>query len=60
MYASTEIAIILVEQNVRMALELADRGYIIENGRIATEGHAQNLLNREDIKDTYFGVMAEL
>jgi branched-chain amino acid transport system ATP-binding protein len=60
LYTSTEIAIILVEQNVRMALELADRGYIIENGRIATEGHAQDLLNREDIKDAYFGVMAEL
>ena len=60
LYASTEIAIILVEQNVRMALELADRGYIIENGRIAAEGEAQDLLNREDIKDAYFGVMAEL
>jgi branched-chain amino acid transport system ATP-binding protein len=60
LYASTEIAIVLVEQNVRMALELADRGYIIENGHIVAEGEAQDLLNREDIKDTYFGVMSEL
>jgi branched-chain amino acid transport system ATP-binding protein len=60
LYASTEIAIVLVEQNVRMALELADRGYIIENGHIVAEGQAQDLLNREDIKDAYFGVMAEL
>jgi branched-chain amino acid transport system ATP-binding protein len=43
-----------------MALELADRGYIIENGHIVAEGQAQDLLNREDIKDAYFGVMAEL
>jgi branched-chain amino acid transport system ATP-binding protein len=60
LYESTEIAIVLVEQNVRMALELADRGYIIENGHIVAEGQAQDLLNREDIKDAYFGVMAEL
>lgn len=60
LYASTEIAIVLVEQNVRMALELADRGYIIENGHIVAEGEAQDLLNREDIKDTYFGIMSEL
>jgi branched-chain amino acid transport system ATP-binding protein len=60
LYESTEIAIVLVEQNVRMALELADRGYIVENGHIVAEGQAQDLLNREDIKDAYFGVMAEL
>jgi branched-chain amino acid transport system ATP-binding protein len=60
LYASTEIAIVLVEQNVRMALELADRGYIIENGNIVAEGQARDLLNREDIKDAYFGVTSEL
>jgi branched-chain amino acid transport system ATP-binding protein len=52
LYESTEIAIVLVEQNVRAALELADRGYVIENGGIVVEGRAQDLLNRKDIKDS--------
>ena len=60
MYESTEIAIVLVEQNVRAALELADRGYVIENGRIVVQGKAQDLLKSTDIKDAYFGVASEL
>jgi branched-chain amino acid transport system ATP-binding protein len=60
LYESTEIAIVLVEQNVRAALELADRGYVIENSRIVVQGKAQDLLNSEDIKDAYFGVTSEL
>jgi branched-chain amino acid transport system ATP-binding protein len=60
LYESTEIAIVLVEQNVRMALELADRGYVIEGGRIVVEGEAKELLGRKDIKDAYFGVAPEL
>jgi branched-chain amino acid transport system ATP-binding protein len=59
LYESTEIAIILVEQNARMALELADRGYVIECGRIVAEGKAQDMLNSEDIKDAYFGVVTK-
>jgi len=59
LYESTEIAIVLVEQNVRAALELADRGYVIENGRIVAEGEAQDLLSRKDIKDAYFGVASQ-
>lgn len=60
LYESQDIAIVLVEQNVRAALELADRGYVIEGGRIVAEGQAQDLLGREDIKDAYFGVASEL
>lgn len=60
LHESTEIAIVLVEQNVRAALELADRGYVIESGRIVVQGKAQDLLNSEDIKDAYFGVTSEL
>ena len=59
LYESAEISIVLVEQNVRMALELADRGYVIEGGRIVAEGEAQDLFSRKDIKDAYFGVTAE-
>jgi len=60
LYESTEIAIVLVEQNVRMALELADRGYVIEGGRIVAEGEAKELLARRGIKDAYFGLTSEL
>ncbi len=59
LHESTEIAIVLVEQNVRAALELADRGYVIEGGRIVAEGEAKELLGRKDIKDAYFGVAPE-
>jgi branched-chain amino acid transport system ATP-binding protein len=59
LYESTHLSIVLVEQNVRMALELADRGYVIENGRIVAEGEARELLGREGIKDAYFGVPSE-
>jgi branched-chain amino acid transport system ATP-binding protein len=59
LHESTEIAIVLVEQNVRMALELADRGYVIEGGKIVAEGEAKELLSRKGIKDAYFGVAPE-
>ncbi len=59
LHESTDIAIVLVEQNIRAALELADRGYVIEGGRIVAEGGATELLGRSDIKDTYFGVAPE-
>ena len=48
--------ILLVEQNVRQALKIADRGYIIENGRIVKEDTGENLLNDPDIKKAYLGL----
>ena len=60
LHESTEIAIVLVEQNVRMALELADRGYVIEGGSIVAGGEAKELLARKGIKDAYFGITTEL
>jgi branched-chain amino acid transport system ATP-binding protein len=50
------IGIFVVEQNVQMALELADRGYIIENGRIVGSGDARVLLESEDVKEAYLGI----
>jgi branched-chain amino acid transport system ATP-binding protein len=50
------IGIFLVEQNVPMALELADKGYIIENGRIVGEGNAKALLESEQVKEAYLGM----
>ena len=49
------VTILLVEQNVRMALKLADRGYVLEVGRIALEGKAQDLLHSPDIQAAYLG-----
>jgi len=48
--------ILLVEQNVRQALKIADRGYIIENGRIVKEDTGENLLNDPDVKKAYLGL----
>jgi branched-chain amino acid transport system ATP-binding protein len=49
------ISIILVEQNANMALQVADDGYIMENGKIVLDGTAQELLNNEDVKEFYLG-----
>lgn len=55
---SSQIAILLVEQNVVVALELADTGYIMENGRIVGQGDAKVLLESKQIKDAYLGITA--
>ncbi len=47
--------ILLVEQNARAALRLADRGYVLENGRIALEGTAESLLHNSDVQMAYLG-----
>ncbi|MEP7055385.1 MAG: ABC transporter ATP-binding protein [Actinomycetota bacterium] len=47
--------ILLVEQNAQSALALADRGYVIETGRIVLEGTGQELLGNEDVRKAYLG-----
>jgi branched-chain amino acid transport system ATP-binding protein len=47
--------ILLVEQNANMALQCADRAYIIKNGEIDLEGKAQDLLNDDSVKNAYLG-----
>lgn len=49
------ISIILVEQNARMALDLASRAYILEVGRISLEGDAKKLLHDDRVKQAYLG-----
>lgn len=49
------ITMLLVEQNAKAALQIADRGYVIENGRIVLEGLAQDLLADQDVKRAYLG-----
>jgi len=49
------ISIILVEQNANMALQVADDGYIMENGKIVLDGTSEELLSNEDVKEFYLG-----
>lgn len=50
------ITILLVEQNVKAALEISDRGYVIENGRIVLEGKASDLIDSEVVKKAYLAI----
>jgi branched-chain amino acid transport system ATP-binding protein len=50
------IAIFLVEQNVRHTLEIADRAYVIENGRVIMAGESEKLLSEELIRKAYLGL----
>jgi branched-chain amino acid transport system ATP-binding protein len=50
------ITLLLVEQNVKIALSIAQHAYIMENGRIVLDGTSQELLDNEDIKEFYLGL----
>ena len=50
------ITVLLVEQNAYKALSLADRAYILENGRITLEGTGKNLVKNEYVKKAYLGI----
>ncbi len=50
------VSILLVEQNARIALRLANYGYVMENGRIVLDGPAEKLEENEDIKEFYLGL----
>jgi branched-chain amino acid transport system ATP-binding protein len=47
--------ILLVEQNARLALKFARRGYVIENGRIVMQGDSAALLADDDVRKAYLG-----
>lgn len=49
------VTILLVEQNVRVALELSQRSYVIENGRIVGQGSGDDLLSFESVRSAYLG-----
>ena len=49
-------SIFLVEQNAKQALQVANRGYVMENGRITLSDAADKLLNNEDVKKAYLGI----
>jgi branched-chain amino acid transport system ATP-binding protein len=49
------VTVLLVEQNVRAVLKIADRAYVIENGSVQLSGQAQDLANDPRVSDAYFG-----
>ncbi len=53
--SSTGTTVLLVEQNAKKALSIADRAYVLETGNIVLEGKASELLDNEDIKKAYLG-----
>ena len=50
------IAIFLIEQNVQQTLEIADRAYVLENGRVTLAGESKKLLEEELIRKAYLGL----
>jgi branched-chain amino acid transport system ATP-binding protein len=49
------VTVLMVEQNAALALRMADRGYVMENGRVALEGRARDLLDNPDVRRAYLG-----
>ena len=49
------IAILFIEQNVRLALSMAGRGYILESGRLAIAGEATTLINSPEVRRIFLG-----
>jgi branched-chain amino acid transport system ATP-binding protein len=54
----SKTSVLLVEQNVRIALSIAHYGYVMENGRVVLDGTADFLKNNEDVKEFYIGLSA--
>lgn len=50
------VTVLLVEQNIRDSLNIADRGYVLEKGKIILEGTGRELLSNEHIKEVYLGI----
>jgi branched-chain amino acid transport system ATP-binding protein len=53
------VSVLLVEQNARMALSIADHGLILENGRFVMKGRAADLMKDKDVQEFYMGVRSE-
>ena len=49
------MTILLVEQNSKAALSIADRGYVLETGNIILSDTAEGLINNEEVKKSYLG-----
>ena len=54
--AENNTTIFLVEQNANLALKVAHRGYVMENGRITLSDSAEHLLSNEEVRKAYLGI----
>ncbi len=52
----TGTTVLLVEQNAQMALQIADRAYVLETGTVATQGKATDLLGNDEVRKAYLGI----
>lgn len=59
LHEEERITVLLAEQNAKKALEIADYGYILENGKIVLEGPAEKLREDKDVKEFYLGLKPE-
>jgi branched-chain amino acid transport system ATP-binding protein len=50
------IAVLLIEQNARLALKVSDQAYVLENGRVALSGRSAELLGNEEVREVYLGI----
>ncbi len=55
MISKQGVTILLVEQNAKLALEISDRGYVMESGRITMSGAASELLSSDAVQKAYLG-----
>ncbi len=53
---SNGIAVLILEQNVRQTLEMADRAYVLQNGRIVLSGNSSEILAKPEVKKAYLGI----
>lgn len=53
------VSVLLIEQNAALALELADYGYVLENGKVVLDGDPRALAEDPDFKEFYLGIGAE-
>jgi branched-chain amino acid transport system ATP-binding protein len=50
------VTVLITEQNTKQTLEISDRGYVLENGRIVLSDTGQELLNNDHVKQAYLGI----
>ena len=55
-HRENKISILLVEQNARLALEVSEYGYVLENGRVVLDGPSEEIMKNEDVKEFYLGL----